>query len=106
MRVSKIIIPRPGTLVVKMLEVTDEDKKTEGGIILPDTNESLSSIYSKAKVVKVGGDIEGYKMDCKEGDTILISKAVVQKSSRFFFVGTEKYYQVMEESEYYAKLDV
>lgn len=104
MRLKEMLKPKPGTLVVKHLPLTDEDRKTKEGIILLDGNETASSIYEKAEVVAVGDSFLDYKMQTEVGDTILITKAVIKRSSRFFFVGSQKFYQVIEESEYYGKL--
>lgn len=105
MQVQKIIEPRPGTLIIKILPVTEDDRKTAGGIIMPESAESQNSIYAKAEVVRTASKkLLEDEMDFEEGDQIVISKAVVDRSGRFFIVGQEKYYQLLIESEFYGKL--
>lgn len=66
------IKPTAGNILIQLLEV---EKKTPGGIVLPDTHDEKSQ---KGKVVKIGGSVYAdgreIKPECKEGDTVIYKK--------------------------------
>lgn len=105
MQINKLFTPRPGSLLVKIIDLTEKDRTNKSGIIMPEMAESEQSIYSKAEVVRVGENYMDYKMQCEEGDIILISKAVKDKSSRFVIVDGIKYFQLFEADDFYGILE-
>ncbi|AKI97202.1 co-chaperone GroES [Kosmotoga pacifica] len=60
------VIPLGSRLLIKPIK---EERKTEGGIVLPDTAKEKPM---KAEVIEVGKDVED--LDIKAGDKVIFSK--------------------------------
>ena len=60
------VIPLGARLLIKPVK---EEKRTEGGIVLPDTAKEKPM---KAEVIEVGKDVED--IDIKAGDKVIFSK--------------------------------
>lgn len=73
---SKAITPLGDRLVVKLVA---EEKITAGGLIIPDTAQSIATGYLRARVMAVGAGAKNKKgnlkpLDVKVGDNILFSQ--------------------------------
>lgn len=104
MRLKKLFKPRAGTILVKRLPVSTEHK-TESGIIIPGNNKDSLSELVPAEVVRVGDDFLNYKMECQEGDIILVTKSAVTKGNMFVIVEGHKYYQLFEKDYFWGKIE-
>ena len=86
------VIPLGSRLLIKPIK---EERKTEGGIVLPDTAKEKPM---KAEVIEVGKDVED--LDIKAGDKVLFSK----------YAGTEikiddEDYIVIDQDDILAKIE-
>jgi len=86
------VIPLGSRLLIKPIK---EERKTEGGIVLPDTAKEKPM---KAEVIEVGKDVED--LDIKAGDKVIFSK----------YAGTEikindEDYIVIDQDDILAKIE-
>jgi chaperonin GroES len=97
---SAKVRPLHDRVLVKRLE--EEDQKTSGGIIIPDTAREKPQ---KGEIVsvgegKIGDDGKRIKLDVKAGDRILFGK---YSGNEIKVNGTE--YMIMREDDVYAILE-
>lgn len=98
MNLAKVPKPKKGYIVVKLL---NEEEKTSGGIIVPDTVKEMN-FFTKAQVVAVGSDRDNYKIETKVGDKVLVKKGLIEMTDYTVKVLGESLFLINEESGFYG----